>query len=324
VAAVAGTAQAAGTINLNSLTSFTRTVALLPSAGTIVVITTSGFTVLAANYDAAVASPFVQSVINAADGTQPMAPGWLTSVFGPQMSPVNIATSQIPLPTALGQSCPSVNGAPVPLLFVSPADQCATAFQRRRQRHRHGHPPGGISNNYNFTVQSAAPSVLMSGTAGSQTGLLVRADNNQLVTPMVTPTNPLPANDTVVIYLTGLRATTPPVDAGVAAPSNPLAAAAIPPALTLRGMALNLLLRRAGARRGRGVPNQRNRAVRHTSRTFGAAGNQPGHRRSHLVQCAGGEVSTGGANASAWTIDSAHDRRHCGIRAAVGGRRAAF
>jgi uncharacterized protein (TIGR03437 family) len=84
---------------------------------------------------------------------------------------------------------------------------------------------------------------------GEQTGLpvIVRADNNQLVTP----TNPLPANDTVVIYLTGLGATTPPVDAGVAAPSNPLAATAIPPALTLRGAQSTLTPGWCPARSGR-------------------------------------------------------------------------
>ena len=91
----------------------------LPSAGTVVVLTTSGFTVLAANYDASVAPPAISSVVNAADGTQPVAPGGLISAYGQQMSPVNMATSQIPLPTALGDSCLSVNGAPVPLLFVS-------------------------------------------------------------------------------------------------------------------------------------------------------------------------------------------------------------
>jgi uncharacterized protein (TIGR03437 family) len=101
------------------------------------------------------------------------------------------------------------------------------------------HTPGGISNNYLFTVQSAAPSVFQSGTAGPLTGLatIVRADNNQLVTP----TNPIHGKDTVVIYLTGMGPTFPAVDAGLPAPSDPLASAAISPTVTLGGQALTVL-----------------------------------------------------------------------------------
>jgi uncharacterized protein (TIGR03437 family) len=217
---------------------FTRTVAPLSSG--IALLTTSGVTMLAQNYDASVASPAISSVVNAADGTQSVAPGGLISVYGQQMSPVNLATSQIPLPTALGNSCLSVNGAPVPLLFVSgqqinaqlPFNVAGTATLTI-------HTPGGISNNYLFPVQAAAPSVFQTGTAGPLTGLatIVRADDNQLVTAA----NPIHPKDTVVIYLTGMGSTLPAVDAGMPAPSNPLAAAAIAPVVTLGGQPLSVL-----------------------------------------------------------------------------------
>ena len=35
------------------------------------------------------------------------------------ISPVNLATKEIPLPTALADSCLTVNGVPIPMLFVS-------------------------------------------------------------------------------------------------------------------------------------------------------------------------------------------------------------
>jgi len=57
----------------------------------------------------------------------------------------------------------------------------------------------------------------------------------------VTPTNPIHPKDTIVIYLTGLGATSPAVDAGLPAPSNPLASAVITPTVTLGGMPLTLL-----------------------------------------------------------------------------------
>jgi uncharacterized protein (TIGR03437 family) len=229
-----------GSTSLYSLYAFTRTVAPMPGAGTVVVLTTSGFTVLAARYDAAVAPPAITSVVNAANGTQPVAPGGLISVFGSQMSPVNMATSQIPLPTALGDSCLSINGAPVPLLFVS-----GQQINAQLPNNVSGsstlmiHSPAGLSNNFLFTVQSTAPSVFLSGTAGPDTGLatIVRADNNQLVTP----TNPIHPKDTVVIYLTGMGATFPAVTAGLPAPSAPLAAAAATPTVTLGGIGLNVL-----------------------------------------------------------------------------------
>jgi len=65
---------------------------------------------------------------------------------------------------------------------------------------------------------------------------IVRADNNELVTP----TNPIHPKDTVVIYLTGMGMTFPQVTAGLAAPSSPLAAAVITPVVTLGGVPLSV------------------------------------------------------------------------------------
>ncbi len=239
-AAGAITGNGSGSTSVYTLTSFTRTIAPMPAAGTVVVLTTSGVTVLAANYDAAVAPPAIGSVVNAADGTQPVAPGGLITVYGQQMSPVNVATQQIPLPTALGDSCLSINGAPVPLLFVSSQQiNAQLPFNVAGNATLTIHTPGGISNNYLFSVQSAAPSVFQTGTAGPLTGLatIVRADNNQFVTP----TNPIHGHDTVVIYLTGMGPTLPSVDAGLPGPSNPLAAAMISPSVTLGGSSLSVL-----------------------------------------------------------------------------------
>jgi hypothetical protein len=101
---------------------FTRTLAPLADQSAVISLSVSGFTVLPWNYDAAVAPPQISSVVNAADGTKPVAPGGLISVYGQQMSLVNIATQEIPLPTALGESCLTVNGIAVPML-LSPASR---------------------------------------------------------------------------------------------------------------------------------------------------------------------------------------------------------
>ncbi|HWB84078.1 MAG TPA: hypothetical protein VG675_08060 [Bryobacteraceae bacterium] len=219
--------------------SFTRTVAPLSNNSAVVALTTSGVTVMAWHYDAAVAAPQIASVVNAADMTQPVAPGGLISVFGQQMSPVNMATQQIPLPTALGDSCLSVNGAPVPLLFVSSQQiNAQLPFNLQGDATLTIHTPGGISDNYYFSISAVAPSVFRSGTAGPETGLatIVRDDNNQLVTP----SNPIHPNNVITIYATGLGRTLPAVDTGLPAPADPLPQAVVQPNVTLGGMSLNV------------------------------------------------------------------------------------
>lgn len=214
--------------------AFTRAVAPLASGTVVAALTLSGFTVLSWNYDAAVAPPTIGAVTNAADWTLPVAPGGLITIWGQQMSPVNMATKQIPLPTALGESCVLVNGAPIPLLFVSSQQVNAQLpFNVGGTATLAILTPGGVSDNYYFSVAQTAPSIFLSGSAGPLTGLatIVRYDNNQLVTA----TNPLHAGDIVSIYLTGMGATTPAVDSGLPGPFNPLAWASIPPTLTLGG-----------------------------------------------------------------------------------------
>jgi uncharacterized protein (TIGR03437 family) len=228
-----------GSTSIYAQTYFTRTVAPLPSAGTVVVLSTSGFTVLAANYAAAVAPPSISSIVNAADGTSPVAPGGLITVYGQQMSPVNMATSQVPLPTALADSCLSINGSSVPLLFVSNQQiNAQLPYNVSGSSALTIYTPGGISNNYYFTVQPTAPSIFMSASAGPETGLaaIVRTANNQLVTP----TNPINPKDTIVIFLTGMGLTTPQVKAGLPAPQSPLAAANVVPIVTLGGAPLSV------------------------------------------------------------------------------------
>jgi len=220
--------------------SFIRTVAPIYDRSAVIALTVSGFTVLTWNYDVAVAPPKITAVVNAADGTAPVAPGGLISVYGQQMSPVNMATQQIPLPTAISQSCLTVNGVAVPLLFVSsqqingqlPTNVDGNATMTLRT-------PGGISDNFNFSILQAAPSIFRSGSAGPETGLatVTRADNGELITP----TNPIHPNDTIVIWATGLGRTSPPIDSGMPAPSDPLPFAVIPPVVTLGGAALNVL-----------------------------------------------------------------------------------
>jgi uncharacterized protein (TIGR03437 family) len=161
------------------------------------------------------------------------------TVFGTNLSPVNLATNEVPLPTALADSCLTVNGVPLPMLFVSSTQiNAQLPFNVEGSATMVLRTPGGISDNYLFSILPAAPSVFRSGTAGPDTGIatIVRTENNQLVTP----TNPIHPGDTITIFATGLGRTTPNVDAGIPAPASPSSNALIPPVVTLGGSPLNM------------------------------------------------------------------------------------
>lgn len=220
--------------------ALTRTLAPLANRQAIVSLTTAGFTVLSWNYDAATAPPRIDAVVNAADFGRPVAPGGLIAVFGEDLSPVNMATSEMPLPTALGDTCLTVNGAPVPMLFVSPGQVNAQLpFEAEGNVTLALHTPGGVSDNFPLSVSSTAPSLFHSGSAGPLVDIatVVRAENNQLATQA----NPVHGGDALVIYLTGLGRVWPAVPAGSAAPYDPLAQVVIPPAVTLGGTELPVL-----------------------------------------------------------------------------------
>jgi uncharacterized protein (TIGR03437 family) len=213
--------------------AFTRTLAPLYNRSALVMLTVSGFTVLPWNYDAAVLPPRLERVVNAADLSPSVAPGGLITVFGRDLSPVNIATREIPLPTALGESCLSVNGVPVPMLFVSSQQiNAQLPFTLEGNATMILRTPGGVSDNLNFRILPAAASVFRD--AGSDAPTIFRARNHELVTL----SNPVHPEDNLIIYATGLGRTSPPLEAGVPAPADPSPVALVEPQITLGGVAL--------------------------------------------------------------------------------------
>jgi uncharacterized protein (TIGR03437 family) len=218
---------------------FTRTLAPLYSRGSIIALTVSGVTVLPSGYDASVASPNIARVVSAADGVSAVAPGGLFSIYGTNLSPTNLATKEIPLPTALGNSCLTVNGQPVPMIFVSPGQiNGQMPYQTVGNVTLIVHTPGGVSDNYNLTVPTTAPAIFRAEvTPGNAFPTVVRAANNL----MATDTNPVHRNDVLVIYLTGLGKVTPFVENGRPAPSDPLAITIAQPEVNIGGVGLPVL-----------------------------------------------------------------------------------
>jgi uncharacterized protein (TIGR03437 family) len=221
--------------------AFTRTLAPLADQSAIINLTVSGVTILPPDYDAAVAPPQINTVVNAADLSSNIAPGGLITLFGTQLSPVNLASAEMPLPTALANSCLTVNGQPMPILFVSPTQVNAQMpFEAVGNETLILQTPGGNSDNYNLVVQPNAPSIFRVPAPNNTTvPTIIRNDDGELVTD----SHPIhrKGNEALVIYTTGLGATSPAVPSGMPAPKNPLAVALTAPTVTLGGVSLPVL-----------------------------------------------------------------------------------
>ena len=221
-----------------TVSNFLRTLAPLANRNAIVSLSTSGFTVLSWNYDVATASPTISSVVNAADQTTSVAPGGLISVLGQNLSAVSAATNQIPLPTALANSCLTVNGVLVPMIMISPTQingQLPVDVSGRGTMVLR--TPAGVSNTFYFPILDVAPATFSADVAGWDVRIptVTHADG-----VFVTPSYPIHPKDNewIVIYLTGMGLTLPGVDSGAAGPSDPLAQAIVTPTVTLGGAEL--------------------------------------------------------------------------------------
>jgi len=212
---------------------FTRTLGILSSQTAMVSLSTSGFTVVPGNFSAPTTPPSVSSVVSAANGSPAIAPGSLISITGHNLSPVTQANAQMPLPTAIGSSCVIANGFILPVLFVSPTQiNAQLPFEVSGSASFTLYTPSGISGVFQASVSDAAPAVF-SATAGPQVVVptVIRLTNKELVTPA----NPIHPGDKLVIYLTGLGQTNPPVATGTPGPSSPLAWTVATPTVTIGG-----------------------------------------------------------------------------------------
>jgi uncharacterized protein (TIGR03437 family) len=216
---------------------FTRTLAVLGNREGLVSLTTSGVTMLPWNYDASYLPPRISRVVNAADGSENIAPGSLISIVGSQLSPTSDSLADPALADALGDACVSINGSLSPVVFASsnrisaqvPWNTGSVASLVVRT-------PGGASDIIRIRVTPTAPGVFRSGTAGPDTGIatVIRGINNELVTA----SNPVHQGDDLVIYATGLGRTSPEVLVGSPAPFEPLARVTDTPVITLGGVPL--------------------------------------------------------------------------------------
>ncbi len=180
-----------------------------------------------------------QAVVSAASSvpfTASVAPGEFISLGGAGLAATTATASSLPFPTTLGGvqvniSWVDVNGrpqsAPAPLYFVgptqinalvpysAPSDESLITVQVMNN--------GVASNSTRVYCGLTAPGIFTIPSGGIGNGAIQHADFS-----LVSTASPAKVGETVLMYLTGLGAVTPPVAAGAAAPSNPLATTPLP------------------------------------------------------------------------------------------------
>jgi len=219
---------------------FTRSLAVTADGQSIVLLTQSGLTVIARNFDDATPIPVVTGLVNGADGGPGIAPGGIALVQGFGLAPRSESAFTLPLPSTLGDACVTVGNIALPLFRVSATEILAQLpFTLTGDVPLVVRNPGGVSSPFTAHIQTFAPAIFRSGSAGDQTGLatVIRLKNNDFVNF----TNPVHPDDILSIYLTGLSQTTPAAPFGDGAPSDPLAVTATQPIITLGNSGLPVL-----------------------------------------------------------------------------------
>ncbi len=173
-------------------------------------------------------------IVNAASySTAPVAPSQIVSIFGQDFLTSGSANaSQVPLPTQLGPQNTSVTacGKSLPLYSVCPGQinarlpmECATS----------GTAPatvtvGNQTATQSFNLAPASPAIFTVSGSGTGDGIVVHGDNS-----LVSSAKPATAGEEVVIYCTGLGATSPQFGTGVV--TNQMNNTALPFTVTVGG-----------------------------------------------------------------------------------------
>ena len=155
-----------------------------------------------------------------APAPHPIAPGSAVSLFGSGLASREAKASAFPLPAKLDDVAVRVNGTPVPLFFISPAQVSVQLPYGLKGNTVTVQVTNSKGNSGEVTARLAPTSPGIFSYADGQNpsrGIVLHADYS-----LVTPPNPAHPGETVILYLTGLGELTPPLATGVASPDAPL------------------------------------------------------------------------------------------------------
>jgi hypothetical protein len=148
-------------------------------------------------------------VVNAATFRDGASPGALVSIFGTGLtSGSSLAASSLPLPVKLAGTTVTINGAPIPLLYVS---------------------PNQINAQIPFELAPGTAQVSVAGSSPEPVRIQPTAPGIFAILGQ-----PLPGAS-ISIFCTGLGAVRPTVPSGAAAPADPLSRTVVEPVVTVNG-----------------------------------------------------------------------------------------
>jgi len=161
--------------------------------------------------------PVILGIVNSASFHISGAPGAAMTIFGRNLSATTTQALVYPLPTTLGATMVRVNGAPVPLYYVSPGQinfqipGDTSTGTARVEVNAGGEQQSAVVQS--TTVTAVDPGLYMNGS-------LAAALNSDL-TPH-TPATPQAPGTILAFFLTGQGMVTPGIPDGSAAPVTPL------------------------------------------------------------------------------------------------------
>ena len=215
---------------------FTRSLATLRD-GRLVSTSSAGVIEFPVGYGSGLLNPRVSSLTNLADSSVLTGAGGLVSISGENLAPETAQATSLPLPTRLADVCVTVNGANLPLLFVSPTKINGQLYFTSGIANTVVHTPGGLSDTFISQVLPSAPAIFeVQGPDGSLFPAVFRQDNQ-----LATLSTPLRPGEFAVIYLTGLGSVSPFIAPGHPAAVVPLSLTTVDPVVTFGGAPGELL-----------------------------------------------------------------------------------
>ena len=99
------------------------------------------------------------AITNGADFSRNLGSGGLITIFGDNLATQTASADSTPLPTRLANTCVTVNGANLPLMFVSPEQINAQLPFVAGVSNMLVHNTGGLSNIFVSRVDPSAPAI---------------------------------------------------------------------------------------------------------------------------------------------------------------------
>ncbi len=206
---------------------FTRSLATLRD-GRLVSTSSAGVVEFPVGYGNGLLNPRVSSITNAADYSIATGAGGLVAIWGENLSLETAGATSMPLPTRLADVCVTVNGANLPLLYVSPTQINGQLQFAAGTANTVVHTPGGRSDTFISQVFSSAPAIFeVKGPNDTLFAAVFREDNQ-----LTTLSTPLRPGGIAVIYLTGLGFVSPFIQPGYPASVVPLSETTVKPTVS--------------------------------------------------------------------------------------------